>query len=119
VADIAAATAAAAEHRLPAGQLRAFNVGSGTPRTVGELATALSRALGGPAPVLTGEFRLGDVRHIPADSSRLRAELGWQPRRGFEAGMAELAGAWFLHCAARVGGQPAETAFPGHTMHFQ
>ena len=93
VADVAAATVAAAEHQLPAGQLRAFNVGSGTPRTVGELATALARALGGPAPVVTGEFRLGDVRHITADSSRARAELGWQPRREFEAGMAELAGA--------------------------
>ena len=40
---------------------------------------------------MTGEFRLGDVRHITADSSRVRAELGWQPEHSFEAGMAELA----------------------------
>ncbi len=69
----------------------AFNVGSGTPRTVGEMAAALAGALGGPAPVVTGEFRLGDVRHITADSGRLRRELGWAPRVEFDAGMAELA----------------------------
>ncbi|MGI8667680.1 MAG: NAD-dependent epimerase/dehydratase family protein [Jatrophihabitans sp.] len=91
-ADIAAATVTAAEHELPTGRLRAYNVGSGTPRTVGEMAAALARAMDGPAPVVTGRFRLGDVRHITADSSRLRAELGWRPRRDFQAGMAELAG---------------------------
>jgi dTDP-L-rhamnose 4-epimerase len=106
VSDVAAATVDAAEHELPAGQLRAYNVGSGIPRTVGELAAALSRALDGPAPVVTGEFRLGDVRHITADSSRLRTELGWQPRRDFDAGMSELAGTQ-VHCAAREGGPAA------------
>ncbi len=91
VADIAAATVAAAEHEFAGGGLRAYNVGSGTPRTVGQMAAALSDALAGPPPVVTGAYRLGDVRHITADSSRLRAELGWQPRREFAAGMAELA----------------------------
>ena len=46
VDDIAAATVAAFEARLPAGTLRAFNVGSGTPRTVGDMAAALAGALG-------------------------------------------------------------------------
>ncbi|MEO6704024.1 MAG: NAD-dependent epimerase/dehydratase family protein [Jatrophihabitantaceae bacterium] len=93
VADIAAATVLAAEQPPPAGNLRAFNVGSGTPRTVGEMAAALATALDGPRPEVTGEFRLGDVRHITADSARLREQLGWQPERDFAAGMAELAGA--------------------------
>ena len=57
--------------------VRAFNVGSGTPRTVGDMARALAKALNGPEPVVTGHYRLGDVRHITADSSRLRGELGW------------------------------------------
>jgi hypothetical protein len=48
-----------------------------TPRTVGEMARALAQALNGPEPVVTGGFRLGDVRHLTADSSRLRADLGW------------------------------------------
>jgi dTDP-L-rhamnose 4-epimerase len=91
VADVASATVAGLEHTEPNGQLRAFNVGSGTPRTVGEMAAALSRALHGPEPIVTGAYRLGDVRHITADSSRLRTELGWRPEQDFEAGMAELA----------------------------
>jgi dTDP-L-rhamnose 4-epimerase len=69
----------------------AFNVGSGTPRTVGEMAHALASSLKGPSPVITGRYRLGDVRHITADSSRLRAELRWEPKVAFEDGMAELA----------------------------
>ncbi|HEX4726535.1 MAG TPA: NAD-dependent epimerase/dehydratase family protein, partial [Jatrophihabitans sp.] len=91
VADVASATVSASEHELPAGGLRAFNVGSGTPRTVGELASALSDALHGPEPEVTGQYRLGDVRHITADSSRARTELGWQPVHDFAAGIAELA----------------------------
>jgi dTDP-L-rhamnose 4-epimerase len=89
VRDIAAATVTALE-RHESG-VRAYNVGSGTPRTVGRLAAALSEAVGGPAPVISGQYRAGDVRHITADSSRLRTELGWTPRVDFTAGIAELA----------------------------
>ncbi|WP_405603707.1 NAD-dependent epimerase/dehydratase family protein [Streptomyces sp. NBC_01410] len=93
VRDVADANAIALEAlrgREP-GVLTAYNTGSGTPHTVGEMADALASARGGPAPVVTGEFRLGDVRHITADSRRLRAELGWKPRIGFAEGMAEFA----------------------------
>jgi dTDP-L-rhamnose 4-epimerase len=89
VRDVAGATAAAVD--LPSDGVRTFNIGSGVPRTVGDLAHALSVSTGGPAPVVTGEFRLGDVRHITADSARARAELNWQPSVEFEQGVAELA----------------------------
>lgn len=89
VRDVAAATVLACEKHTEG--VRAFNVGSGTPRTVGDMATALAKALNGPAPVVTGQYRLGDVRHITADSSRLRAELFWAPQVEFADGMAELA----------------------------
>jgi dTDP-L-rhamnose 4-epimerase len=85
--DVAAATVASV---CRVGGTRAYNVGSGTPRTVGEMAEALSRALAGPAPVVTGQYRLGDVRHITADSSRARAELGWTPGVDFATGIAEV-----------------------------
>jgi dTDP-L-rhamnose 4-epimerase len=75
------------------GLLTAYNAGSGDVHTVGELATALAAAYGGPAPLVTGEYRLGDVRHITADSARLRAELGWRPAVGFEEGVTEFANA--------------------------
>jgi dTDP-L-rhamnose 4-epimerase len=89
VRDVAAATVTACERHVSG--VRAFNVGSGTPRTVGDMARALAAALNGPAPVVTGTYRLGDVRHITADSSRLREELGWKPQVAFADGMAELA----------------------------
>jgi dTDP-L-rhamnose 4-epimerase len=40
---------------------------------------------------VTGEYRLGDVRHITADSARLRADLGWKAEVGFTEGMREFA----------------------------
>jgi dTDP-L-rhamnose 4-epimerase len=90
VHDVASATASAAE-TAGEGGARVYNVGSGEARTVLEMATALATALGGPEPRVTGEFRLGDVRHVTADTSRLRAELGWRARVGFADGMRELA----------------------------
>ena len=55
-----------------------------------DLAAALAAAVDGPPPVVTGEFRVGDVRHVTADTARIRAELGWKPGVDFEAGIAEL-----------------------------
>ena len=94
VRDVAAANVTALEASggdLPPGALTAYNTGSGEPHTVGEMADALAAAHGGPPPVVTGEYRLGDVRHITADSSRLRAELGWKPQVSFAEGMTEFA----------------------------
>ena len=88
VRDVAAATVQACERHTSG--TRAFNVGSGTPRTVGDMACALAKFLNGPAPIVTGQFRLGDVRHITADSTRLRRELEWKPKVAFEDGLAEL-----------------------------
>jgi dTDP-L-rhamnose 4-epimerase len=93
VRDVAAANALALSGAQdgPEGALRAFNVGSGEPHTVGELAAELALASGGPASVTTGEYRLGDVRHITASSRRLRDELGWKPEVRFAEGVAEFA----------------------------
>ena len=91
VSDVAAATVLACEQHAEG--VRAFNVGSGTPRTVGEMAHTLAQALKGPQPIVTGQYRLGDVRHITADSSRVRRELNWRPQVNFSQGMAELASA--------------------------
>jgi len=90
VQDIATAvtmSAAALPHRPP---FAAYNVGSGTINTIGDVATELSRAYNGPAPVTTGQYRLGDVRHITASSARLRDELGWKPTYDLTTGLADL-----------------------------
>ncbi len=70
--------------------VRAFNVASGVQRTVGELASTLAEVMSGPAPVITGEYRLGDVRHVTADTARIRAELGWTPVVDFRDGLRGL-----------------------------
>jgi dTDP-L-rhamnose 4-epimerase len=59
--------------------------------TIGDMAAAIARASNGAEPVVTGEFRLGDVRHITASSDRIARELGWRASVDFDAGMAEFA----------------------------
>ncbi|WP_328887978.1 NAD-dependent epimerase/dehydratase family protein [Streptomyces sp. NBC_00316] len=105
VRDVAAANAVALEALLEraAGSFAAYNTGSGDPHTIGEMAAALAAAHGGPEPEITGGYRLGDVRHVTADSRRLREELGWRPEVGFAEGMKEFAGAAALR-AVPAGG---------------
>jgi dTDP-L-rhamnose 4-epimerase len=88
--DVAAANLLAMTAGRP-GQLRAYNIASGEPHTVGQMAAALARALGGPEPAVTGEFRPGDVRHIVASPARATSELGFLARTGFGSGMARFA----------------------------
>ncbi|OON76190.1 NAD-dependent epimerase/dehydratase family protein [Streptomyces tsukubensis] len=93
VSDVASANTVALEavRGLAVGQSRPYNVGSGDPRTIGEMARELAEASHGPAPVVTGEYRLGDVRHITASSERIRSELDWHPATSFSEGMAAFA----------------------------
>jgi dTDP-L-rhamnose 4-epimerase len=91
VRDVAAANMAALASTGSGTGWRAYNIASGVPTTVGAMATALTTAMGGPAPVVTGEFRLGDVRHVIASPARAAAELGFRATVGFADGMAEFA----------------------------
>ena len=60
---------------------RVFNVGGGKPITTAEFAETVRRQYGSElAPLVSGEYRFGDTRHILSDISALRA-VGWQPRR--------------------------------------
>ena len=79
------------------GSLRCYNVASGEPHTVGEMASALAsgfggtRGTGGIEPVVTGEYRLGDVRHIVASPEGAARDLGFRAQTPFAAGIAEFA----------------------------
>ncbi|MCO6010499.1 NAD-dependent epimerase/dehydratase family protein [Actinoallomurus purpureus] len=91
VRDVARANLLALEAAGPrTGELRAYNIASGEPRTVGEMAGALAKVYGGPDPVVTGEYRLGDVRHVVASPGRARTELGFHSSVPFEEGMTEF-----------------------------
>jgi len=82
-----------AEAAMPAaGTLRAYNVASGVPHTVLEMASALAAAFGGEVePKVTGGYRLGDVRHIVASPDAARHDLGFTATISFADGMAEFA----------------------------
>lgn len=96
VDDIAAAFVAAVQKERTvgtsdaAGEHTAYNVGSGVVHTVGDLAAELSLLASGPPPEVTGRYRLGDVRHITATSSRAQRELGWTATVPFREGLAGL-----------------------------
>jgi dTDP-L-rhamnose 4-epimerase len=93
VRDVARANllALSALPEFPAGGLRCYNVASGEPHTVGEMAFALAGTFGDIEPVVTGEYRLGDVRHIVASPDNAVRDLGFEARVRFAEGMAEFA----------------------------
>ena len=88
VSDVARAVVAAVGYERPGHH--AYNVGSGTVTTIGGMAMALAETRGGPDPVVTGEFRLGDVRHITASSELARERLGWSAGVPLEQGVQGL-----------------------------
>jgi dTDP-L-rhamnose 4-epimerase len=89
VRDIAAANEATLGWSRPG--FRAFNVASGRPQPISAVARAVAAARSAPAPVVTGKYRIGDVRHVVASPDRLLAETRWRPAIDFETGMKEFA----------------------------
>ncbi len=92
VADVARACRLAIETPQAADQV--FNIGSGEPITICEVASRLADVLGssGVEAQITSNYRAGDIRHCFADITRAREVLGYQPRVTFEAGLEELGG---------------------------
>ena len=72
-----------------------FNIGSGEERSILRIAETFATAMGRDdlKPEILDKARTGDIRHCFADIGKARAELGFQPRRDFAAGLTELA-AW-------------------------
>lgn len=69
-----------------------INVGSGIPTSVRVVAQELSRAFGKePNIVVTGQFRIGDIRHNYADVSRLKNILGLVPKVSLKEGLKRFA----------------------------
>jgi len=80
VADVARANVAALESVVASGGGRydAYNIASGEPVSILEVAELVGAGTSsGIAPEVTGDYRLGDVRHIVASPERARAELGF------------------------------------------
>ena len=78
----------------------AINVGTGTPTSVMTVATTLARLYGKDVPIeVSGNFRIGDIRHNYADLRRARTLLGFEPKVDFETGIAHFA-RWVLEQGA-------------------
>jgi dTDP-L-rhamnose 4-epimerase len=91
VTDVARANLAAVETIRPPGTLSAYNIATGQPHTILDMATALAEAIGGPPPHVTGAYRGGDVRHITASPARAYQELGFRAEVAFAFGIKEFA----------------------------
>jgi len=90
VEDVARANVAAAlavSDRAP-GSHAAYNVCSGHPIGIADVARAVAAGL---EPRVTGQFRVGDVRHVVASPQRARDELGFTAQVRPETGLARFA----------------------------
>jgi dTDP-L-rhamnose 4-epimerase len=93
VYDIARACRLAMEKPEAADEV--FNIGSGEPYTILEVAQKMAKVMNKEhlQPDITGKYRVGDIRHCFADISKAKKILGFTPEYSLERGMKELA-AW-------------------------
>jgi dTDP-L-rhamnose 4-epimerase len=105
--------------RTPGAAGEVFNVGSGQPCAVRDVAARLARVLGKEhiEPEIVGKYRVGDIRHCFSDIGKARRVLGYEPQVTLDDGMAELA-AWLESQAAvdRVAQASAELSARGLTL---
>ncbi len=84
--DVVDATIKGIENENANGQV--FNVGTGIATTVIEVAETLIKNYGLEVPVqITGNFRIGDIRHNYADISKIKNYLNFTPSVTFENGI--------------------------------
>lgn len=80
----------------------AFNIGTGVATDVLTVANTLKRYYGIDVPVtVSGNYRLGDIRHNFADITKARTLLGFEPKWSFDSGIEQFC-KW-------VDGQPIQT----------
>jgi len=94
VSDVVQAIILALENDVANGNT--FNVGAGEPTSVLQIANMLVDAFDGKIrPNVTGQYRLGDIRHCYADLSQIKTKLKFEPKVSLKNGIEEFA-AWVL-----------------------
>lgn len=84
--DVVNATVLGIEQDEANGQI--FNVGSGVATSVLKVAQTLIAKLGIDVDVnITGNYRLGDIRHNFADLTHIKNKLGFEPKHNFDTGI--------------------------------
>jgi dTDP-L-rhamnose 4-epimerase len=87
--DIVSITARAVEYNKPL--VDVFNVGAGIATDVLTIANTLQKLLGVKVPTtISGQFRVGDIRHNYADLSKVKKVLGFEPTVSIEQGLANF-----------------------------
>jgi dTDP-L-rhamnose 4-epimerase len=89
ISDVINATYLGIEQAAAAGQV--FNVGTGVATTVHEVATLLLNYYNEAVPLqISGNYRLGDIRHNLADISKIKKMLGFTPAVSFNEGLKQF-----------------------------
>jgi dTDP-L-rhamnose 4-epimerase len=91
VYDVAKACRLALE--VPEANGQVFNIGSGISYSISSLARILAKTVGKESiePEITGDYRVGDIRHCFADITKANRILGYSPQVSLSTGMKELA----------------------------
>lgn len=90
VDDVVEATVRGIEHEAPI--VDVFNVGSGIATDVLTVAETLQRLYGRQIPIeISGQFRLGDIRHNYANLAKVTSVLGFVPTVPFDEGLRRFA----------------------------
>jgi len=89
VNDICQALVLAMENDSANGEI--FNVGTGTPTTIKEVAEIITEKINPDLrPVFNQQYRIGDIRHCVADISKINNKLGYKPNIKFRDGINDL-----------------------------
>jgi len=84
--DVVDATILGIENDQANGEI--FNVGTGIPTDVISVASGLIKNYKIDVPVhISGNYRLGDIRHNYADLTKIKSILGFEPRFSFDDGL--------------------------------
>lgn len=68
-----------------------FNVGTGVATDVITVANSLCKNYGVEVPItISGNYRLGDIRHNFADLTKISSTLGFEPKFSFEQGLQQF-----------------------------
>lgn len=89
ISDVVDATVLGIEKETANNQV--FNVGTGVATDVITVATELSNNYGIQVPItISGNYRLGDIRHNYADITKARQLLGFEPKISFKEGLKQF-----------------------------
>lgn len=94
--DVASAFASALTRSSTLPDHVCLDIGTGLPATVLKVARALAAEYGAPDPIVTGQFRDGDIRHAWCTIDAAARELEWRPRVAWETGVREYAD-WYVN----------------------